>query len=120
MKRKILLVCAMTVIMASPSLALEFQQMGNFVLVGGSTSYKIDDNLAGTVNRLPSLIDPTTGWLDLAADTTTSIDRAGQAVHRIGTTGKMQQSGNNSHHLNGDAILGVRLRHFTTGIFGTL
>ena len=120
MKRKILLVCAMTVMMASPSLALEFQQRGNFVLVGGSISYSIDDNLASTVDRLPRLIDPTTGGLDLAADTSTNFDRAGQAAQCIGIKGVMQQSGNNSQHLNGDAILGVSLRHFSTGMLDTL
>ena len=151
MKRKILLVCAMTVIMATPSFALEFQQMGNFgmggagvartfdgtaaywnpgalafdgdktiIKFGGSVGYQIDDNLAGNVDRLSRLEDPTTGDLDLGADTATNLDRAGQATQLIGIMGEMQQLGNNSLQLNGDALLGMRIRHFGTGIFGTL
>ncbi len=104
MKRKILLVCAMTVMMATPLMALEFQQKGNFVTGG-----------VGVARAFYH-----TGGLDLVADTTTNLDRAGQTAQRIGLMGKIQQSGKNSLLLNGDAILGVRLRHFTAGIFRTL
>jgi hypothetical protein len=104
MKRKILLVCAMTVMMATPSMALEFPQMGNFGM--GRPS------IARTIDR--------TGDLNLIADTTTSLDRTGQAAQRFWLMGKIQQSGKNSLFLNGDAILGVRLRHFTAGIISTL
>jgi hypothetical protein len=104
MKRKILLVCAMTVMMATPSMAMEFQQKGNFGMGRPSVTRTFDR----------------TGGLNLIAATTTSLDRAGQTAQRIGLMGKIQQSGKNSLHLNGDAILGVRLRHFTAGIFSTL
>jgi hypothetical protein len=104
MKRKILLVCAMTVMMATPSMALEFQQKGNFGIGRPSVARTFDG----------------TGGLSLIADTTTSLDRVGQTAQRIGLMGKIQQSGKNSLNLNGDAVLGVRLRHFTPGIFGTL
>ncbi len=104
MKRKILLVCAMTVMMATPSMALEFRQKGNFGMVRPS--------VARTFNG--------TGGLSLIADTKTSLDRVGQTAQRFGLMGKTQQSGKSSLHLNGDAVLGVRLRHFTSGIFGKL
>jgi hypothetical protein len=104
MERKILLVCAMTVMMATPSMALEFQQKGNSVMG--------EVGVAQTFDR--------TGGLDLVANTTTNLDRAGQTAQRIGLMGKIQPSGKNSLLLNGDAILGVRLRHFTAGIFSTL
>lgn len=151
MKGTILLACTMTLMMATPSLALEFQQMGNFgmggagvartfdgsaaywnpgalafngektvIKFGGSVGYKIDDNLALNVDRLSRLEDPTSGDLDLVADPATNLNRAGQATQLIGIMGEMQQLGTNSLHLNGDAILGLRIRRFATGIFGTL
>lgn len=151
MKRKLLFFCSMSLLMAGPSFALEFQQMGKFGMGGagvartfdataaywnpgalafdeektainfsGSAGYRIDDNLAGNVDRLSRLEDPTTGDLDLTADTATNLARAGQAVQLIGVMAEIKQAGNNSLQMNGDAVLAVRYNHFATGIFGTL
>lgn len=100
--------------------ALAFAGGDSAIKFGGSVGYRIDDNLAGNVDRLSRLADPTSGDLNLEADAATNLDRAGQAVQLVGIMDEMRQLGNNSLQLNGDAILGVRYKRFATGIFGTL
>ena len=150
MKRKMLLLCATTVMMANSALALEFRQMGNFgmgragvarTVEGTAADWKLgkltfgeektdiefgrcgghrgNDLRAGSRNRQTKLTNPTTGGVGLAADIVKYRHRTGQATQLIGIMGNMQQKGNNSVHVNGDATLGARIRHFATGIFGT-
>jgi len=99
--------------------ALAFEADRTSIKVGAGVGYQIDDNLAGNVDRLSTLGDPTTD-LSLNGTTSSNLAAAGQIAQILGVMNDIAQHGNDSIRLNGNAFVGVRVGHFGTGVFGNL
>lgn len=100
--------------------ALAFEADRVAVKIGGSAGYQIDDNLAGNVDRLSTLNDPTTGTLNFGGNAAQNRSAMGEIIQLVGVMNDLQRGGNNSLWLNGTSFIGARIGHFGTGIFGTL
>jgi hypothetical protein len=100
--------------------ALAFEADRTAIKIGASAGYQIDDNLAGKLDRLSSLGDPTTGNLGSGGSTAQNLSGMSQLVQIVGVMDELRQGGSDSLRLNGSSFVGARFGHFGTGIFGTL
>ncbi|QEM68448.1 conjugal transfer protein TraF [Geobacter sp. FeAm09] len=90
------------------------------IKLGAGAGAQIGGSLANNVDRLSRLSDPTTGSLDISGgSTTTNLQRVGDAVQVIGLLNEIGNDKKGTLTLGGNAMLGVQIRHFGFGVFGT-
>jgi len=90
------------------------------IKLGAGAGAQIGGSLANNVDRLSRISDPTTGSLDITGGSTaTNLQRVGDAVQVIGLLNEIGNDKKGTLSLSGNATLGVQIRHFGFGVFGT-
>lgn len=99
---------------------LAFKGKDVSIKLGAGVGSQIGGSLANNVDRLSRISDPTTGSLDISGGSTaTNLKRAGDAVQVIGLLNEIGNDRKGTLSLSGNATLGVQIKNFGFGVFGT-
>lgn len=99
---------------------LAFKGKDVSIKLGAGAGSQIGGSLANNVDRLSRISDPTTGSLDISGGSTaTNLQRVGDTVQVIGILNEIGNDKKGTLSLSGNATLGVQIKHFGFGVFGT-